>query len=77
MAQYLLRKVKTLYEITKFEDSDVPTAVYSFNKRGCNCPASRRGCKHSKIMNTWKSLGEPIGFVFDDDAKHIGSLNVG
>jgi len=74
MAQYLLRKVTLFYELAKFEDSDAPTAVYKFTQRGCTCPAGRRGCKHVKIMSTWKSLGEPEGFVFDDDAKHIGTL---
>ena len=76
MAQYVLRKVKTVYEITKFEDSDYPTATYRFTNRGCNCPASRRSCKHVKIMSTWKALGEPIGYVFDDEAVHIGTLAV-
>lgn len=76
MAQYLLRKANLFYELTKFEDSDTPTAIYKFTKRGCTCPAGRRGCKHVKIMETWKGLNEPLGFVFDDDAKHIGTLFV-
>jgi hypothetical protein len=76
MAQYLLRKGKHFYELAKFEDSDTPTALYSFTKRGCTCPAGRRGCKHTKIMSAWKALGEPAGFVFNDEANHIGTLNV-
>lgn len=76
MAQYLLRKGKHFYELAKFEDSDTPTALYSFTKRGCTCPAGRRGCKHTKIMSVWKALGEPAGFVFNDEANHIGTLNV-
>lgn len=76
MAQYLLRKVKNIYELAKFEDSDFPTAVYRFSNRGCTCPASNRSCKHVKIRDTWKALGEPSGYVFDDAAKHIGTLVV-
>jgi hypothetical protein len=76
MAQYLLRKVKTTYELAKFEDSDLPTAVYRFSNRGCSCPSGYRSCKHVKIKNTWKALGEPFGYVFDDDANHIGTLVV-
>lgn len=76
MAQYLLRKANLFYELAKFEDSDVPTAIYKFTNRGCTCPAGRRGCKHTKIMEAWKGLNEPVGFVFDDDAKHIGTLLV-
>jgi hypothetical protein len=76
MAQYLLRKVRNNYELAKFEDSDAPTAVYRFSNRGCSCPASSRNCKHVKIKNMWKTLGEPSGYVFDDEAKHIGTLVV-
>jgi hypothetical protein len=76
MAQYLLRKGTINYELAKFEDSDAPTALYSFTKRGCTCPAGRRGCKHVKIITTWKALGEPIGYVFNDEAQHIGTLHV-
>lgn len=76
MSQYLLRKAKLTYELAKFEDSDAPTAVYRFSNRGCTCPAGRRSCKHVKIMNTWKALGEPVGYVFDDEAKHIGTILV-
>jgi hypothetical protein len=76
MSQYLLRKVKTIYELAKFEDSDSPTAVYSISNRGCTCPAGRRNCKHFAIKNAWKALGEPIGYVFDDDANHIGTVDV-
>lgn len=76
MSQYLLRKAKGTYELAKFEDSDSPTAVYRFSYRGCSCPAGRRSCKHNKILKTWQSLGEPTGYVFDDTANHIGTINV-
>jgi hypothetical protein len=76
MAEYLLRKANLFYELAKFEDSDTPTAIYKFTKRGCTCPAGRRGCKHVKIMKAWKDLDEPFGYVFDDNAKHIGTLFV-
>lgn len=76
MAQYLLRKGDYFDELAKFEDSDSPTAVYKFTKRGCSCPAGRRSCKHTKILSTWKAAGSPVGFVYDDEANHIGTLNV-
>lgn len=76
MAQYLLRKVNKTYELAKFEDSDAPTAVYRFSNRGCTCPSSNRNCKHVTIRDTWKALGEPIGYVFDDSAKHVGTILV-
>lgn len=76
MAQYLLRKVIHFYELAKFEDSDDSTAVYKFTKRGCTCPAGRRGCKHTKILTAWQKAGEVAGFVYNDEAAHIGTLNV-
>lgn len=75
MAQYLLRKGEYFDELAKFEDSDAPTALYKFTKRGCSCPAGRRGCKHVKILNTWKTAGSPAGFVYNDEAEHIGTLS--
>jgi hypothetical protein len=76
MPEYILRKGLTFYEVAKFEDSDSPTAVYKFTQRGCTCPAGRRGCKHTKILKAWKTAKEPLGFVYNDDAKHIGTLHV-
>jgi hypothetical protein len=76
MAQYVLRKGTHFYELAKFEDSDDSTAVYKFTKRGCTCPAGRRSCKHVKILEAWKASGEVSGFVYDDNAIHIGTLNV-
>ena len=76
MAQYLLRKGKHFYEIAKFEDSDEPTAVYRFTKRGCTCPAGRRGCKHNSILKAWQESGETAGAVYDDSAKQISVLSV-
>lgn len=67
MAQYLLRKA-FYYEIAKFEDSDSPIAVYRFTPRGCSCPAGRRGCKHVKILNAWKTAGAVAGAVYNDEA---------
>jgi hypothetical protein len=76
MAQYILRKGTLFYELAKFEDSDDPTAVYKFTQRGCTCPAGRRSCKHTKILTAWKLAGEIAGFVYDDEAKHIATLQV-
>lgn len=76
MSQYIFRKGKLYYEVAKFEDSDFPTALYKFTERGCSCPAGRRNCKHSKILKTWQTAGEPLGFVYNDEAQHIGTLHV-
>lgn len=76
MSQYLLRKGTHFYELAKFEDSDSSTAVYKFTKRGCSCPAGRRGCKHTKILAAWQKAGEIAGFVYNDEAQHIGTIPV-
>lgn len=76
MAEYLVRKGKIRYELAKFEDSDTPTAVYSFYERGCSCPSRNRSCKHTKILNTWKAANEPVGVVYNDEAEIIGRLHV-
>lgn len=76
MSQYIMRKGRLFYEIAKFEDSDSPTAVYLFTKRGCNCPASRNSCKHSKILKSWQQSGEILGAVYDDLGNHISTLNI-
>lgn len=76
MSQYIIRKGRLFYELAKFEDSDSPTAVYIFTKRGCSCPAGRRSCKHTKILKTWQQAGEIAGLVFNDDATQIGALQV-
>lgn len=76
MSQYILRKGKYFYEIAKFEDSDTPTALYVFTKRGCSCPAGRYSCKHTKILKTWQQAGEVAGQVYNDDCAHIASLAV-
>lgn len=76
MAQYVIRKNKIDYELAKFEDTDTPIDVYTVSNRGCNCPSRYKSCKHTKIVNTWKSSGEPIGVVYDDSADVIGRLHV-
>jgi hypothetical protein len=76
MAQYLVRKGKINYEMAKFEDSDSPTAIYSFYERGCSCPSRSRSCKHHKILKEWKKAGEPLGVVYNDEAEIIGMLSV-
>jgi hypothetical protein len=76
MSQYILRKGIHFYELAKFEDSDDSTAVYKFTKRGCTCPAGRRGCKHVKILAAWQKAGEIAGLVYDDNAVQIGALHL-
>lgn len=76
MSEYLVRKGKLFYEIAKFEDSDSPTDVYTFYARGCSCPARGASCKHSRILNTWKKMKEPVGTVFNDNAEVINTLYV-
>ena len=76
MSQYVIRKGKLFYELAKFEDSDSPTALYVFTQRGCSCPAGRRGCKHNKILKAWQQAGEVAGFVYNDEATQIGTLQV-
>lgn len=76
MAEYLLRKGKRFYEIAKFEDSDEPTAVYSFTTRGCSCPSWGRTCKHDSILKAWKKAGEVPGVVYNDKAQVVTQLYV-
>jgi len=76
MAQYVVRKGKMFYELAKFEDSDSPTAVYFFTKRGCNCPAGRSNCKHFRILKEWQKTGSVVGSVYTDEAKLLTVLNI-
>ncbi len=76
MSQYVLRKGTHFYEIAKFEDSDSPTAVYIFTKRGCSCPAGRRSCKHTSILKEWQKTGEVAGTVYNDLAEVTAILAV-
>ena len=76
MSEYVLRKGLHFYEIAKFEDTDSPTAIYKFTTRGCSCPAGRRSCKHTKILNKWKQDNEPAGHVYNDSAEVIAILPV-
>jgi len=74
MAQYILRKGKSHYEIAKFDDSTEPVDVYTFNTRGCSCPAHTAHCKHVRILKIWKAAGEPVGIVYDDSGSILGTL---
>ena len=74
MAQYIIRKGKYNYEVAKFDDTDTPVDVYSFNTRGCSCPARRSSCKHTKMVNAWKRAGFPEGLVYDDNIKEISNI---
>ena len=76
MSEYILRKVDNKYEAAKFADSTYPIDIYRVSGKSCSCPSFRL-CKHIKILNTWRALGEPAGVVFDDAAKIIGKLSVG
>ena len=76
MAEYLLRKGKSFYEIAKFEDSTDSTAVYLFTKRGCSCPSYSKSCKHISILNAWKASGEIPGVVYGDKAEILNKLYV-
>lgn len=76
MSQYVIRKGRLFYELAKFEDSDSPTTVYIFTKRGCSCPAGRRSCKHTKILKAWQQAGEKAGIVYDDEANQLTVLQV-
>ena len=76
MSQYLIRQRILTHEITKFEDSDSPTVQYSLSARGCNCPATSKYCKHTRILKAWEKLNKPLGAVFDDDAQLIHVMAV-
>jgi len=74
MPQYIVRKGKYNYEVAKFDDSREPIDVYTFNQRGCGCPARTRSCKHIRIVKAWEKADKKLGLVFDDNAQIIGNI---
>ena len=74
MSEYYVRKGKYAPEVAKFNESSLPIDVYSFNSRGCTCPARTRSCKHSRMIDEWESRGRPVGLVFDDNAEVIWQM---
>jgi len=76
MAEYLLRKVSNNFEISKFEDTSLPTAVYKVSHNSCTCPSTRL-CKHIKILDKWKKAGSIFGEVYGDTTEKVGQLCIG
>ena len=74
MAQYIVRQGRWSNEVAKFDDSREPIDVYTFNQRGCGCPARTRSCKHVRIVKAWEKADKKLGLVFDDNANIIGSM---
>lgn len=76
MSEYLIRKVHNDFEITKFEDTAEPVAVYSIKSRKCSCPSRYRSCKHISILDSWVNKGSTIGAVLDDAGNILTTLQV-
>ena len=74
MAQYIVRQGRWSNEVAKFDDSREPIDVYTFNQRGCGCPARTRSCKHIKIVKAWEKANRELGLIFDDNANMIGNM---
>ena len=74
MAQYIVRQGRWSNEVAKFDDSREPIDVYTFNQRGCGCPARTRSCKHIRIVKAWEKADKQLVLVFDDNANIIGSM---
>lgn len=74
LAQYIVRRGKWSNEVAKFEDSSEPIDVYTFNHRGCSCPAYTRNCKHVRIVKAWEKNKMELGLIFNDEAEIIGRL---
>ena len=74
MAQYIVRQGRWSNEVAKFDDSSEPIDVYTFNQRGCGCPARTRSCKHIRIVKAWEKADKELGLVFDDNARVIGNI---
>ena len=74
MAQYIVRQGRWSNEVAKFDDSREPIDVYTFNQRGCGCPARTRSCKHVRILKAWEKADKQLGLVFDDNARVIGNI---
>ena len=60
--------------MAKFDDTREPLDVYTFNQRGCGCPARTRSCKHIRIVKAWEKADKQLGLVFDDNANIIGNM---
>lgn len=74
MAQYIVRQGRWSNEVAKFDDSREPVDVYTFNQRGCGCPARTRSCKHIRIVKAWEKANRKLGLIFDDNANIIGNM---
>jgi len=61
---YLVKRNKTMYEVSSWGDDRYPLAVYQVGTR-CSCPSYRKPCKHQRMVSKHKSLGEPLGQVYD------------
>ena len=72
MSEYYVRKGKYAPEVAKFNESSQPIDVYSFNSRGCTCPARTRSCKHSRMIDEWESRGRPVGLFLTITQKLFG-----
>lgn len=57
--EYYIARMGSGFAIAKFEDGDVPSAVYFVRpeRKYCSCPASRF-CKHFGMIKDWQSAGE-------------------
>ena len=71
---YVLRRTRYQYEITKFEDRSEPADTYTIDPDKCFCPARIKNCKHMRIFKQWQKDDMPLGVIYDNDAKRIGSL---
>tara|TARA_B100000963_G_scaffold212504_1_gene185167 strand:- start:974 stop:1255 length:282 start_codon:yes stop_codon:yes gene_type:complete len=74
LAQYIVRQGRWSNEVAKFDDTREPLDVYTFNQRGCGCPARTRSCKHIRIVKAWEKADKQLGLVFDDNANIIGNM---
>jgi hypothetical protein len=61
--QYLVRRAKSGYEVSSWEDSSEPLNVYHVGAR-CSCPSYRKPCKHQRMVKKHISLSEPPGQVY-------------
>lgn len=71
MSEYYVRRGKHGAEVAKFSDSSAPIDVYTFNHRGCTCPARVKSCKHTRMVKEWENRGRPVGLVFNDSAEVV------
>jgi hypothetical protein len=76
---YLVRKLGSGFEVTKWGDSTEPLSTYEvYEKRngwGCNSPGCHRKtkCKHARIVIAWQKLkksnivGGPVPVMLRED----------